>query len=105
MNATCISLSDEWAVVALPHEMFCDYELWVDAQAPFAHTMVFNYTNGATGYIPTDDAIAMGAKAGYEASSLPSWGSANVMTRHFGPPAVGAEGLIKDLVASLWRNA
>jgi neutral ceramidase len=102
MNATCLSLGDEWAVIAYPHEMFCDYELWVDQHAPFAHTMVFNYTNGAIGYIPTDNELARGDKSGYEASCLPSWGSANVMTRHFGPPAVGAEQIIHNLTASLW---
>ncbi|MHC4563488.1 MAG: hypothetical protein ACYS8X_12040 [Planctomycetota bacterium] len=102
MEATILSLGDEWGVVAVNHECFCQYELWIDARAPFAHNMTMALTNGATGYIATDEALAMGTSAGYEASCLPDLGSANVMTRHYGPPGVGAETVIKDLIASLW---
>ena len=40
-------------------------------------------------------------KGGYEAACLPNWGG-QVWTRHFGPPAVGCEKIIKDAISSLW---
>ena len=49
--------------MALPGEMFGDYELWVEQQAPFSHRMVSAYTNdGNVGYIPTDKALTLGAE-------------------------------------------
>lgn len=102
MQAISVRLADEWCLVAMQHESFCEYELWIDANAPCARTMTFSYTNGATGYIPTDAALALGENAGYEASRLPAFGAANVHTRHFGPPGVGAEQAIKTMLASLW---
>jgi hypothetical protein len=102
MQATAVMLGDEWALVAMQQESFCEYELWIDANAPAARTMAFSYTNGATGYIPTDEALALRDNGGYEASCLPALISANVWTRHFGPPGVGAEVCIKTMLASLW---
>jgi len=92
---------DEWCLVAMPHEMFCQYELWIDETAPFEHTMAFAYTNGYQDYIATDEALRMGPMGGYEASTLPNWGG-QVWSPHCGPPAVGCEEIIKDNIASLW---
>ena len=100
-DAYVVGVGREWCLVTMPHEMFCQYELWVDENAPFPHTMTFAYTNGYQGYIAIDEAWRMGAKGGYEAASLPNWGG-QVWTEHFGPPAVGSEKIIKDTVASLW---
>ena len=33
----------------MPQEPFCEYELWVDENAPFDHTMVFGYKMGQWG--------------------------------------------------------
>ena len=100
-DAYVVGIGREWCLVTMPHEMFCQYELWVDENAPFPHTMTFAYTNGYQGYVAIDEAWRMGAKGGYEAASLPNWGG-QVWTEHFGPPAVGSEKIIKDTVASLW---
>ncbi len=102
MDAYAVMLGSEWCLVAMPNEMFCQYELWVDEAAPFDRTMTFGYTNGGAGYVGVDEAWAMGERGGYEAACLPNWGGHGTCTRHFGPPAVGGEQIIKDTIASLW---
>ena len=81
----------------MPHEMFCEYE-------PFDHTMIFAYTNGGEGYIAVDKDLAMGAKDGYEAACLPTWGANSTVSGHGAPPAVGIEGIIENSIASLWAE-
>ena len=100
-DAHAVMIGREWCLVTMPHEMFCQYELWIDKNAPFKHTMTFAYTNGYQGYIAIDEALRLGPKGGYEAASLPNW-SGQVWSEHFGPPAVGSEKIVKDAVASLW---
>ena len=102
-DAYAVMIGQEWCLVTMPHEMFCQYELWIDKNAPFKHTMTFAYTNGYEGYVAVDEAWRMGPKGGYEAASLPNW-IGQVRTEHFGPPAVGSEKIIKDTVASLWSK-
>ncbi|MHC4986721.1 MAG: hypothetical protein ACYTFO_11275, partial [Planctomycetota bacterium] len=104
IDVTVVSLGDEWGLVAYAGEMFCQYELWVDQAAPFKRNMTFGLTNGATGYIATDDALAMGIKGGYEAGCLPYLDPCDVRTQHYNPPAVGCETIIHDLVESLWAE-
>ncbi|MEK6248458.1 MAG: hypothetical protein N2C12_09790, partial [Planctomycetales bacterium] len=99
-----VMLGNDWCLVTMPHEMFCQYELWVDEAAPFKRTMTFGYTNGGQGYIAVDKAWAMKEKGGYEAGSLPSWGSNGSMSGYFGPPRVGSEGIIKDTISSHWSG-
>ena len=100
-DAHAVMIGREWCLVTMPHEMFCQYELWIDKNAPFKHTMTFAYTNGYQGYIAIDEALRLGPKGGYEAASLPNW-SGQVWSEHFSPPAVGSEKIVKDAVASLW---
>ena len=101
LDVYAVAFGDEWCLTAMPHEMFCQYELWIDEQSPFKQTMTLAYTGGYQGYIAVDEAWRMGPKGGYEAASLPNWGG-QVWTKHCGPPAVGTEKIIKDTVASLW---
>ncbi|HCQ38298.1 MAG TPA: hypothetical protein DIV39_04010, partial [Verrucomicrobiales bacterium] len=54
------------------------------------------------GYVAVDEALALGARGGYEAGRLPNWGG-QVYTRHLGPPAVGAEKIVKTALSSLWH--
>ena len=102
LDVTGISLGDEWILVALPHEMFCQYELWVDEAAPFAHNMTLSYTNFNQGYVADDASLALGAKGGYEAGKLPLWWACGALSEFLGPPEVGAETIIKSAIASLW---
>ncbi|MFP6668928.1 MAG: PVC-type heme-binding CxxCH protein, partial [Pirellulales bacterium] len=101
LDVYAVTIGKDWCLTTMPHEMFCQYELWIDKHAPFPHTMTFAYTNGYEGYIAVDAAWQLGAKGGYEAASLPNWGG-QVHSKHFGPPAVGCEKIIKDAIASLW---
>ena len=101
-DAYAVMLGDEWCLVTMPYEMFCQYELWVDENAPFEHNMTFGYTNGGRDYIAVDEAWALDEKAGYEAAALPSWAGYGTRTTHFNPPAVGSEAIIKQTVRSLW---
>ena len=102
-DAHAIMLGREWCLTAMPHEMFCQYELWIDKHAPFRTTMTFAFTNGYEGYVAVDEALALGARGGYEAGRLPNWGG-QVYTRHLGPPAVGTEKIVKRTLSSLWPS-
>ena len=104
MDVYALMLGDEWCLTAMPNEMFCQYELWIDEAAPFDRTMTFGYTNGSAGYIAVDDAWAMGEQAGYEAACLPNWGGLATSSPHFAPPAVGSEQIIKDTLAACWAD-
>ena len=99
-----ILLDDEWGLVGMSYETFAQYELWIDKNAPFKHTMVFSLTNGGRAYIGTDDALSMGPNGGYEAGCLPNWDGHETMSPYFGPPAVGSEKLIHEALRSLWQN-
>jgi hypothetical protein len=64
-----VVIGDEWCMLAMTHELFAEYQLWVDQSAPFERTMVLAYTNACETYVPTDKDFALG---GYEAASFPS---------------------------------
>jgi neutral ceramidase len=105
-DAYAVMFGDEWCLVTMACEVFSQYELWIDENAPFKHKMTFAYTNGyeECGYIAVDEALRMGAKGGYEAARLPNWWG-QVWGTHCGPPAVGVERIVKDKLASLWMQA
>ena len=104
-GATAVMLGSEWCLVAMDGEMFCEYELWVDRAAPFEHTMALAYTNGTPSYIASDAALALGAKGGYEAGTYPCWWAHGPSNECRNTPAVGAEGLIRNCIESLWRES
>ena len=66
-----------FAVVGFPGEPFASIGAAVRERSPFPATLMSGYSNGWSGYVPTDDAFAVG---GYEVE----WGSA------FGIGAAGA---------------
>jgi hypothetical protein len=49
--------------VALGHEPFVEYQLFLQVNSPFRHTFVFGYANTCSSYVPTADAYYLG---GYE---------------------------------------
>jgi hypothetical protein len=51
-----------------PVELFCEIEMAVRNQSPFAHTFYFGYANGWFGYLPTSRAFQEG---GYEPATSP----------------------------------
>ncbi|HUS39267.1 MAG: hypothetical protein WBF93_18955 [Pirellulales bacterium] len=97
-----VMLGDDWCLVGMPFETFCQLELWIDENAPFKRTMTFSLTNGGRGYIGSDEGLAMGSNGGYEAGSLPGWIGHETMSPNLGPPAVGTEKIIKQAVKDLW---
>ena len=104
LEINAVMLASEWCLVTLQHEIFCEYELWVDENAPFDHTMVFGYTNGQMAYVGTDRALARGDKGGYEAGSFPSMRFNALRCGTHAPLAVGIEGMIQEGIASLWSK-
>ena len=116
-----IMLGSEWGVVALPGEPFCEYETWVNAFAPFKHSMTFGVTNSGDeyddsrdryeGYIPTDMALAMAIKtpivaesACMEAGSFPGFFHGVRVDGTYTCYAVGIERMIHEAIISLWTN-
>ena len=103
-DITTVMIGTEWCLITMPQEPFCEYELWVDENAPFDHTMVFGYTNGQMGYVATDQALARGEKGGYEAGSCPSIRANALRCETHAPFAVGIEGMIHGAIVSLWNR-
>lgn len=63
-----ITLGRTIALVGISHEVFVQYQLRIQEESPFSHTMVFAYTNGVAAYIPTPEDVPLG---GYEVSEAP----------------------------------
>lgn len=112
-----LMLGSEWCLLALQGEVFTEYELWVNAFAPFNHTMVFAFTNDSTyakpgnsyaSYILTDRALALSIKKPREAEA--SCGEAlltHLASTHENvrlPYAVGIEVAIKEAITALWTE-
>ena len=96
-----LAFGSEFCLVAMPHEVFCEYALWIDRMAPFDHTMVLGYTNGCEAYVPSDRDLALGPTAGYEAAAYPDWRTANLQYPIRTPLARGIEGQIKHALRSM----
>ena len=111
-----IMLGREWCLITMGGEPFTEYELWINAVAPFDHTMVFGFTNDVanpgekhyTSYILTDKALALSIKR----PDLASRACRDALrlhsaTTHEGvrlPYAVGIERVIHEAIVSLWSN-
>jgi len=61
-------LSDDVAVVTLPHEIFVEIGLAIRKQSPFRTTLVISLANDVDFYVPTRKAFAEG---GYEVATSP----------------------------------
>jgi neutral ceramidase len=92
-----LAAGQEWCLVAMPHEVFAEYQLWTDEASPFPHTMVWAYTNGCESYVPTDEALALGPAGGYEAGCFPFRG-AGLMYHHRLALRPGIERQVRDAV-------
>jgi hypothetical protein len=95
-----LAVGDEFCLVTMTHEVFAEYQLWIDHSSPFRHTMVLAYTNGCESYIPTDKDFALG---GYEAASFPQVAAAlRYRSRIALKP--GIEQQIHKQVQALWSR-
>ena len=61
---------DNWAMVALPAELFVEWGELIVQKSPFEHTCVVELANGWNGYIPTKEAFTR--KGGYETKEVTS---------------------------------
>jgi len=86
-------------ILSLPHESFCDYQLWADRESPYRDTFVFGYTGGVHAYVATARAYRMGLLGGYEASPRRS----GLNSRYRTPPEPVAEQIIKGGITEVWR--
>ena len=119
MELNAVMLGSEWCLVTMAGEVFTEYEMWINALAPFEHNMVFGFTNAVVGarddeyigYVPTDRALALGIKtpivaetACMEAGSFPGFFHGVRVDGAYTSYAVGIESLIKDAITSLWSK-
>ena len=61
---------DNWAMIALPAEMFVEWGELICQESPFEYTCVVELANGWNGYIPTKEAFLR--KGGYETKEVTS---------------------------------
>ncbi len=63
-----VIVQDNWALVALPAEVFIEWSLAIERASPFEHTAVVELANGWNGYLPTPEAFRRAG--GYETLPL-----------------------------------
>ncbi|HUT94869.1 MAG TPA: hypothetical protein VMY37_35755 [Thermoguttaceae bacterium] len=95
-----LAWGDEFGLLTMTHEVFAEYQLWIDQNSPFRHTMVLAYTNGCEGYVPTDRDFALG---GYEAAAAPAPSAALRCARR-AALRPGIERLIQQQIQTLWSD-
>ncbi len=64
---SAFAVGDALCFLSVSHELFAEYQLFVDETSPFSHTFVFGYTNGSEVYIATKKDYELGLRGGYEA--------------------------------------
>jgi hypothetical protein len=97
-EVNCLSAGDEWGLVATPHELFAEYQHWIEESAPFRSKMAIAYTNGCESYVPTDRDFSLG---GYEAGSFPEDAAALRYPYRLALQP-GVEQQVKDVISSAW---
>lgn len=95
-----VAVGDRWCLLAMTHEVFAEYQLWIEQASPSARTMVWAYTNGCESYIATDAALALGPSGGYEAASFPAHGAAMMYSNRVALRP-GIEGQIRGAIERL----
>jgi neutral ceramidase len=66
MPVTTLLLNEDLAFVAMPGEVFVEFQMQLRALSPIPRTYFMGYTNGTFGYFPT---IAAAVRGGYGANS------------------------------------
>jgi len=99
-----VAIGDQWCLLTMPHEVFVEYQLWASQSSPFPQMMIWAYTNGCECYVPTDEALSLGVRGGYEAGTFPAFGTAALAYRQRPALRVGIEGQIKEGVTRLWQR-
>ena len=107
-----LMLGSEWLLITMAAEMFSEYEVWLNAYAPFQHTMAWGYTNGRIGYIPSDLALAgsikfprLAAKRGLEGGVSAALNEVRSTTHQVNLPfAIGTQEILQNRITSLWEE-
>ena len=94
------AVGGELCILGLPHEVFAEYQLFVDEISPFDHNMVFAYTNGCEGYLGTRKDYELGDRGGYE--TAPQGAPLQYHGRLAPEPQVEMQ--IKDGIAKILRE-
>ena len=94
------ALGPDFCLLGLTHEVFAEYQLWIDQNSPFRHTMVLAYTNGCESYVPRDKDFVLG---GYEAAASPAPSAALRYARRVALRP-GIERLIQQQIQTLWSD-
>ena len=68
--AITVVAQDNWAMVALPCELFVEWADAIRSRSPFDHTIVATLAGGWNGYVPTREAFTR--PGGYETKDLSS---------------------------------
>ncbi|MBL8796151.1 MAG: hypothetical protein JNM56_19780 [Planctomycetia bacterium] len=63
-----IALGTDLCILGIPHDVFAEYHQFANKVSPFAHTLVFAYTNGLECYVGTAKDYELGDRGGYETS-------------------------------------
>jgi hypothetical protein len=92
-------IGDHWSLLSATHELFSQYQLWFDKNAPTQHNMVLAYTNACESYVPTDQDFSLG---GYEAATFPSLAGAAFKYHHRRALRPGIEQMVIDQIRSMW---
>ncbi|MCE2402809.1 hypothetical protein J4G08_18230 [Candidatus Poribacteria bacterium] len=64
---SAFAVGEALCFLSVSHELFAEYQLFVNETSPFLHTFVFGYTNGSEVYIATKKDYELGLRGGYEA--------------------------------------
>ena len=62
------ALGRDLCILGIAHDVFAEYHQFVTKVSPFAHTLVFAYTNGLECYVGTARDYERGDRGGYETS-------------------------------------
>ncbi len=68
------ALSDSFAVVSLPAEIFTELGMYIKSRSPFANTMIVELANGSLGYIPDRKAYIEGSYEPWSSRVAPGSG-------------------------------
>ena len=68
------ALSDSFAVVSLPGEIFTELGMYIKSRSPFANTMIVELANGSPGYIPDRKAYIEGSYEPWSSRVAPGTG-------------------------------
>lgn len=95
-----IALGHDLCILGIPHDVFAEYHQFVNKFSPFAHTLVFAYTNGLECYVGTAKDYELGDRGGYETSPY----GAALMFESCLPLAAEAEAKIQAGLQSLVKK-